>query len=150
MEIMNEQLHSDLLAMTTTIVVAQIAVDRPDQDRLQGLIRTVFATLSGLKPVEPQEEIPAAPPAPAFEPAVSIRKSLANPDFIISMIDGKPYKGLKRHLAARGMTPDEYREAFKLPSDYPMVAPGYSAKRRALAIKNGLGRKPDAAAPVQG
>lgn len=148
MEIMNEQLHSDLLAMTTTIVVAQIAVDRPDQDKLQGLIRTTFATLSGLKQADAKKELPDAALALVFEPATTIRKSLANPDFIISMIDGKPYKTLKRHIAGHELTPDEYRARYNLPADYPMTARAYSEKRRALAIQNGLGRKPDPAAPA--
>ncbi|MBB3349916.1 putative transcriptional regulator [Sphingomonas sp. BK069] len=74
-------------------------------------------------------------------PAVSARKSLADPDRIISMIDGKPYASLKRHLASHGLTPAEYRERFNLKSDYPMVAPGYSERRRSHAKQIGLGRK---------
>ncbi|MBW6532506.1 MucR family transcriptional regulator [Sphingomonas sp. RRHST34] len=74
-------------------------------------------------------------------PAVSARKSLADPDRIISMIDGKPYASLKRHLASHGLTPAEYRERFKLKSNYPMVAPGYSERRRSHAKQIGLGRK---------
>ncbi len=74
--------------------------------------------------------------------AVTPRKSLASPDHIISMIDGKPYKTLRRHLATNGMTPAEYRERYNLKADYPMVAPTYSESRRAMAKKIGLGRKP--------
>lgn len=91
----------------------------------------------------------AAPPPPAvedatktFEPAVSVRKSLANPDFIVSMIDGKPYKTLRRHLSTRGLTPDEYRARYNLKPDYPIVAASYSEARKAMAKKIGLGRKP--------
>ena len=91
--------------------------------------------------------------APAAEPeetapqqdhvaAVSVRKSLASKDHIISMIDGKPYKTLRRHLATNGMTPPEYRERYGLKADYPMVAENYSESRRAMAKKIGLGRKP--------
>jgi len=81
---------------------------------------------------------------------VTARKSLANPDHIISMIDGKPYRMLRRHLTTHGLTPDEYRKRYHLPADYPMVAPNYAAQRSALAVKIGLGRKPKAveAAPV--
>ena len=75
-------------------------------------------------------------------PAVSARKSLASPDHIISMIDGKPYKTLRRHLATNGMTPDEYRARYGLKADYPMVAPAYSESRSAMAKTIGLGRKP--------
>ncbi len=90
---------------------------------------------------------PQASEAPAEEPkeytgAVTARKSLASPDHIISMIDGKPYKTLRRHLATNGMTPAEYRDRYNLKADYPMVATTYSESRRAMAKKIGLGRKP--------
>ena len=83
-------------------------------------------------------------------PAVSVRKSLADPNRIISMIDGKPYASLKRHLASHGLTPAEYRERFNLKSNYPMVAPGYSEGRRTLAKQIGLGRKAAAAVESAG
>jgi predicted transcriptional regulator len=79
-----------------------------------------------------------------YTPAVSVRKSLASKDHIISMIDGKPYKTLRRHLSTHGMTPEEYRERYNLKPDYPMVAESYSESRRAMAKKIGLGRKPGA------
>lgn len=85
-----------------------------------------------------------AQPATEYTPAVSARKSLASKDHIISMIDGKPYKTLRRHLATHGMTPAEYRERYGLKPDYPMVAENYSESRRAMAKKIGLGRKPGA------
>ena len=88
-----------------------------------------------------------APPAAEYTPAVSVRKSLASKDHIISMIDGKPYKTLRRHLATHGMTPAEYRERYGLKTDYPMVAETYSESRRAMAKKIGLGRKPGARKP---
>jgi len=78
-------------------------------------------------------------------PAVSVRKSLASKDHIISMIDGKPYKTLRRHLSTHGLTPQEYRERYNLKADYPMVAENYSAARRAMAHKIGLGQKGRAA-----
>jgi predicted transcriptional regulator len=79
--------------------------------------------------------------APTSEPAVSARKSLASPDHIISMLDGKKYKTLRRHLSTNGMTPEQYRERFNLKADYPMVAATYSEARRAMAKSIGLGRK---------
>jgi len=83
-------------------------------------------------------------------PAVSSRKSLGDPDPIISMIDGKPYSTLKRHIARHYYTPESYRAAFDLKPEYPMIAPGYSERRREIAKKLGLGRRaPAAAAPVQ-
>ena len=74
-------------------------------------------------------------------PAVSVRKSLASPDHIISMIDGKPYRTLHRHVSGHGLMPDEYRQRYNLKADYPMVAPSYSESRRAMANKIGLGRR---------
>ena len=77
-----------------------------------------------------------------YTPAVGVRKSLSSPDHIISMIDGKPYKTLRRHIATHGLTPESYRERYNLKSDYPMVAPTYSAARQEMAKRIGLGRKP--------
>jgi len=76
-----------------------------------------------------------------FVPAVSVRKSLGSRDHIISMIDGKPYKTLRRHLSTHGLSPEQYRERYNLKADYPMVAPNYSETRRAMAKKIGLGNK---------
>jgi predicted transcriptional regulator len=81
-------------------------------------------------------------PSVQFTPAVSVRKSLASKEHIILMIDGKPYKTLRRHLGGHGLTEEEYRSRYNLKSDYPMVAEAYSAARRAMAKKIGLGRKP--------
>jgi len=75
-------------------------------------------------------------------PAVSVRKSLASREHLISLIDGKPYKTLRRHLSNHGLSPEEYRARYNLKSDYPMVAPAYSEARRAMAKQIGLGRKP--------
>jgi len=76
-----------------------------------------------------------------YAPAVSVRKSLASRDHIISMIDGKPYRTLRRHLTTHGLTPDDYRQRYGLKPDYPMVAPSYSESRSAMAKTIGLGRK---------
>jgi predicted transcriptional regulator len=92
---------------------------------------------------------PASPEAPAqqeYTPAVSVRKSLGSKDHIISMIDGKPYKTLRRHLSGHGLTPEQYRERYGLRPDYPMVSESYSQVRRDMAKTIGLGRKPKAAA----
>lgn len=85
---------------------------------------------------------PSEPTGETYEPAVSVRKSLASKDHLISLIDGKPYKTLRRHLSTHGLTPEEYRERYNLKPDYPMTAPAYSEARRAMAKKIGLGRKP--------
>ena len=86
--------------------------------------------------------------APSHTPAVSVRKSLASKDYIVSMLDGKSYKTLRRHLARHGLTPEQYRERFGLKSDYPMVSENYSNARREMAKKIGLGRKPGMKRPV--
>ncbi len=81
------------------------------------------------------------PPAEASRPAISVKKSVTN-DFIICLEDGKKFKSLKRHLRTQyNMTPEQYREKWGLPSDYPMVAPTYAAARSNLAKKMGLGQQ---------
>ena len=87
-------------------------------------------------------ETPAERTAVEYTPAVTARKSLASRDHIISMIDGKPYKTLRRHLTTNGLTPEEYRARYNLKADYPMVAEAYSEARRTMAKSIGLGRKP--------
>lgn len=78
--------------------------------------------------------------SPEYAPAVTARRSLSSPDHIISLIDGKSYKTLRRHLTRHGLTPDGYRERYKLKADYPMVAPSYSEARRSMAKAIGLGK----------
>lgn len=79
-------------------------------------------------------------PAPDYKPVVSVRSSV-KPDHIVSLIDGRKYKSLKRHLKSHGLTPKAYRERYGLKADYPMVAPAYSEARRQIAARLGLGRK---------
>ena len=104
---------------------------------LKTMVETVTSLQGGSSTASSSDEAPTD-----YTPAVSVRKSLASKDHIISMIDGKPYKTLRRHLATNGMTPAEYRERYNLKADYPMVAENYSESRRAMAKKIGLGRKP--------
>jgi predicted transcriptional regulator len=96
------------------------------------LIATVHQALQGLS--APQQAEPEK-----REPAVSIRKSIT-PEFLISLEDGKRYKTLRRHLSGRGLTPEQYREKWGLPRDYPMVAPNYAKQRSELARALGLGQ----------
>jgi len=98
-------------------------------------------------PAAAPESAPAsvAPAEPVYAPAITVEESLASPDAIRSMIDGKPYKALKRHLSTHGLTPAEYRARYNLPTDYPMVAPSYSEARRAVAKRLGLGSRRPAA-----
>ena len=99
-------------------------------------MHTAVTQLSGTGATVQTEE-----PVQTYEPAVTARKSLSSPDRIISMIDGKSYKTLRRHLTTNGLTPVEYRARYNLKPDYPMVAPAYSETRRAMAKQIGLGRK---------
>jgi predicted transcriptional regulator len=116
--------------------VQTTAQDVPD------FLKTIHATIDALA-----DGGSAAPAEAAAEhkPAAPIRSSV-KPDYIVSLIDGRKLKSLKRHLSMHGLTPKEYRERFGLKADYPMVAPNYSAQRREVAKKLGLGRKPAKAA----
>ena len=125
---------SDLLSLTTEIVAAHVANNTVAVSDLPQLINEVFRTLAsvGSAPVVPERP----------QPAVAVKKSV-NPDYIICLEDGKKLKMLKRHLkTAYNMSPEEYRERWGLPADYPMVAPNYAAHRSSLAKKIGLGTKP--------
>lgn len=125
---------SNLATMTAAIVSAFVGRNQIAAADLPGLIGLVNAALRG---VETGEAAPAAEPQ---KPAVSIRKSVT-PDYLISLEDGRPYKSLKRHLRTKhNMSPQDYRDKWGLPKDYPMVAPNYSASRSALAKSLGLGR----------
>ena len=101
---------------------------------LLNLIQSVHAALTAMV----GGAVAVAEPEPQT-PAVAVRKSVM-PDHIVCLEDGLKFKSMKRHLAGLGMTPDQYRDKWKLPSDYPMVAPDYAAVRSALALKNGLGQ----------
>jgi predicted transcriptional regulator len=127
---------SDVAALTVQLLSAYLANNTVASADLAGLIKTTRAALVD----EAVAEV-AEPEAPTYAPAVSVRKSLASPDHIISLIDGKAYKTLKRHLSTHGLTPESYRERYKLPASYPMVAPSFAAHRRAIAEKIGLGNR---------
>lgn len=117
--------------LISTIVSAYVSNNKLPASELPDLIRTVHEAL-----MNPEE----APPE-RLEPAVPIKKSV-RPEYIVCLEDGKKLKMLKRHLRTSfGMSPDEYRTKWALPSDYPMVAPKYAKTRSELAKKIGLGRK---------
>ncbi|AWI91777.1 MucR family transcriptional regulator [Methylobacterium sp. DM1] len=128
--------QSNLLESAAEIVASYAANNRVPVAELPSLLPAVYAKLAALS-------VPGAASAPAPEitqpTAAQIRKSIT-PDALISFIDGKPYKTLKRHLGVHGLDPHSYRDRYGLPSDYPMTAPGYSARRSALAKDLGLGR----------
>lgn len=126
----------------TDLTVAWLANPntRSPADEVPAFLRKMHETVSALLGRTTQAAEAEAPAE--YVPAVTMRKSLASRDHIISMIDGKPYKTLRRHLATHGLTPEEYRARYNLKADYPMVAESYSESRRAMAKQIGLGRKP--------
>ncbi|MEZ5802677.1 MAG: MucR family transcriptional regulator [Rhizobiaceae bacterium] len=125
-----------LLQRTAEIVSAYVKNNRIPMGELSSVVSDVSAALNRLStPVQPEAEKPV--------PAVNPKRSVF-PDHIVCLDDGLKFKSLKRHLmTSHGITPEQYREKWGLPSDYPMVAPNYAAQRSELARKIGLGRKPE-------
>lgn len=139
----NLEQQTEFVGLAADIVSSYVANNNLQVAELPALIASVHASLTALgRPAEaPVEETRATP--------AQIRKSVT-PDHLMSFIDGKPYRSLKRHLTSQGMTPAEYRQKFGLPHDYPMVAASYAAQRSALAKSLGLGqRRRDAAAAAR-
>ncbi|HEV7253597.1 MAG TPA: MucR family transcriptional regulator [Mesorhizobium sp.] len=131
--------HRDL---TVAIVSAYVANNSLEAAELPALIAGVASALAAL--ANPAVE----PAAPAPTPAVNPKRSVFA-DYIVSLEDGKRYKTLKRHLSTKGLTPQQYREKWSLPADYPMVAPTYGERRSELAKSLGLGRKRNPGADEQ-
>jgi len=133
--------ETSALELATELTIAWLGNPntRTSAEEVPGFLRKMHETVSGLG--GSGQEAPAAESTTEYTPAVSARKSLASKDHIISMIDGRPYKTLRRHLATHGLSPAEYRDRYGLKPDYPMVAENYSESRRAMAKKIGLGRK---------
>ena len=129
----------DLSSLTADIVSAYVSNNKVEPNKLAEVIADVHRALGSVG----QAPAPAEPEAP--KPSSSEVRKSRTPDYLISFVDGRRYKSLKRHLSTHGMTPDEYRARFGLPKDYPMVAESYSAQRSALAKTLGLGRKAAAA-----
>ena len=122
----------EFLEMTTQIVVAYVSNNALQAEDVPQLIRLVHSSLESVQVKEVSQE--------PLKPAVSVRKSIGE-DYLICLEDGLKFKSLKRHLRTKyDMTPEEYREKWGLPADYPMVAPGYSKQRSMLAKQMGLGK----------
>lgn len=132
------------LECATEITVAWLSNPntRASAEEVPVFLQNMHSAVLKLNSDQAAPEQEQAEPAVEYTPAVTVRKSLASPEHIISLIDGKPYRTLKRHLSTHGLTPDQYRERYGLKADYPIVAPAYAATRRELAKKIGLGRKP--------
>ena len=129
---MGKESEDDILKLVTEIVAAYVSKNPVAASELPGIIKNVHATLGGFG-----GDTMALPRAPA----VPVKKSV-QPDYIVCLEDGKKLKMLKRHLKTDyDMTPEEYRERWGLPADYPMVAPNYAKQRSRLAKEIGLGTR---------
>jgi len=148
---MAEESHIDPVELAAELTAAWLsnANTRTVPEEVPAFMRSIHATILELRGSASPSEASAAE-GETFTPAVTVRKSLANPAHILSMIDGKPYKTLTRHLSTNGLTPAQYRERYGLKPDYPMTAPAYSERRREMAKKIGLGRKISQKAPARG
>ncbi len=138
-----ESSEFDLTSLTADIVSAYVTNNAIGSDKLPDLIGSVYGALSkaSLQAVEPEKV--------ELKPAVAIKKSVTA-EYIICLEDGKKFRSLKRHLKTHyDLSPEEYREKWGLPHDYPMVAPSYAAARSNLAKNMGLGRRSVAVAAVQ-
>ncbi|MBO6846423.1 MAG: MucR family transcriptional regulator [Maricaulis sp.] len=125
--------REELLRMTTDIVSSYLSHNSVPAENVPDLIKSVHSTMTGVSLSEEKAEQKA-------KPAVPVSKSIAD-DHIVCLEDGKKLKMLKRYLRSQyNMSPDEYRQKWNLPSDYPMVAPAYSRKRSQFAKDIGLGR----------
>lgn len=135
-DIPSPDFDNDLVEISASIVSHYVSHNAISANDLPKLISEVHAAVKGLSATAPAEAAEVE-----LKPAVSVRKSIT-PDYIICLEDGKKFKSLKRHLRTHyDLSPEEYREKWGLPTDYPMVAPSYSATRSNLAKSNGLGRK---------
>lgn len=125
----------ELIELTGEIVAAYVSNNPVQSGDLPALIHDVHTALDKLAAGGAEQ------PQEAPKPAVPIRKSIT-PDYIICLEDGKKFKSLKRHLRTHyDLSPEEYREKWGLPADYPMVAPNYAKARSQLAKKMGLGQR---------
>lgn len=140
---MSEESPSNPVELAADLTIAWLGNqnNRVDARDVPIFFRTMHETILELSADAPRAEPEDQPSSDEFIPAVSVRKSLASKDHIISMIDGKAYRTLRRHLSTHGLTPEEYRKRYNLRPDYPMVAESYSAQRREMAKKIGLGSK---------
>ena len=133
---MSEQMeHDNFIQLTAEIVSAYVSNNPVPAADMPGLINQVHSAL--LRVSGGHAEVQPEP----LKPAVSVKKSIT-PEYIVCLEDGKKFKSLKRHLRTQyNMTPEQYREKWALPADYPMVAPNYAAARSQLAKQMGLGQQ---------
>ncbi len=148
---MNEDVKQGSRELAAELTIAWLSNPntRAQAADVRDFLLSMFEAVSALaKEPSPDATAPDSAPAQEYKPAVTARRSLASPEHIVSLIDGKSYKTLRRHLSGHGLTPEQYRQRYGLKPDYPMVAPAYAETRRAMAKKIGLGRKPRMDAPA--
>ncbi len=132
---MSDAAGKSFIELTANIVSAYLSNNPTPAAEIPNLISQVHGALSRVSSGRVE-----APLEPA-KPAVSLKKSIA-PDYLVCLEDGKRFKSLKRHLRTQySMTPEQYRDKWGLPPDYPMVAPNYAVARSQLAKKMGLGQQ---------
>jgi predicted transcriptional regulator len=132
---MNDTTGKNFIDLTANIVSAYVSNNPTPASDIPALIGQIHAALLRVSTGR------AEPPLEPAKPAVSVKKSMTA-DYLICLEDGKRFKSLKRHLRTRySMTPEQYRDKWGLPADYPMVAPNYAAARSQLAKKMGLGQQ---------
>jgi predicted transcriptional regulator len=129
--------RSAITQLTTDIVAAYVSNNSIPESNLPDIIRSVHKTMQEVE--NPQPAAPAEEPTTKISSS-EIKKSITH-DGLISFVDGKRYKTLKRHLTMHSLTPEQYRTKFGLPRDYPMTAKSYSEQRASLARALGLGRR---------
>ena len=132
---MEEVAKASLVALTANIISAYVSNNSVGREDIPGMIADIHEALSRASQrnsnIEREELKPAVPP-----------KKSVHEDYLICLEDGKKFKSLKRHLRTQyNMTPEQYREKWNLPADYPMVAPNYAVARSQLAKKMGLGQQ---------
>ena len=127
--------ESSYIQLTANIVSAYVSNNTVPSAEIPNLIGQIHSAL--LRVSGGQAPTPAEP----LKPAVPLKRSITS-DYLVCLEDGKKFKSLKRHLRTQyGMTPEQYREKWALPPDYPMVAPNYAAARSQLAKQMGLGQQ---------
>jgi predicted transcriptional regulator len=135
----NLGLNPDMLTMASELVAAYVSNNRVSATELPALIGTIHTALNGIASGTATGGATSTDEEIEKPTAAQIRKSI-RPDGLVSFIDGRSYKTLKRHLTKHGLNPHSYRAKFGLTADYPMVCPSYSEARSALAKNIGLGR----------
>jgi predicted transcriptional regulator len=146
---MDESLNQGTQELAAELTIAWLTnpSTRAQAADVRDFLQSMYEAVSALVTV-PAESTASIEVTQDYKPATTARRSLSSQEHIISLIDGKPYKTLRRHLSGHGLTPEQYRQRYGLKADYPMVAPAYAEVRRAMAKKIGLGRKPRTDAPA--